>query len=61
MMWDSVSFGRLPRAIEMQIRFAPPSSGQATWLNQAVNRSTETARVVISVPAADPLPEEMLP
>jgi hypothetical protein len=56
--WDSASAGRLPRAVEVLIRFAPPEPKWSVWLNAAVNRSTETVRMVMTVPAADPVPEE---
>lgn len=57
-MWDSVSAGRLPRAVEVQIRFAPAQANKTSWLNAAVNQSTQSARVVIFLPASDPVPEE---
>jgi type II secretory pathway component PulJ len=56
--WDSVAFGRMPRAVEVLIRFAPPAVKQTARLNAGVNRSTETVRLVIYIPAADPAPEE---
>jgi len=55
--WDSVSSGSLPRAVEVQLRFAPPPPARSVWLNAAVNKSTETVRLVIYIPAADPVPE----
>jgi prepilin-type N-terminal cleavage/methylation domain-containing protein len=58
--WDSSSAGRLPRAVEVLVRFAPPEPKRATWLNAAVNQSTETVRLVIIVPSADPVPEEVV-
>jgi prepilin-type N-terminal cleavage/methylation domain-containing protein len=60
-MWDSVSYGSLPRAVEVQLHFAPPPANRAMWLNAAVNRATETVRLVIFVPSADPAPEETEP
>lgn len=57
-VWDSVSAGRLPRAVEVQIRFAPAEVKKTSWLNAAVNKSTESARRVIFLPASDPVPEE---
>ena len=56
--WDSPSVGRLPRAIEVQLGFAPPASRQQSWLNDAANPSLRRIRLVIFLPAADPLPEE---
>lgn len=55
--WDSVSYGSLPRAVEVQLQFAPPPPARTAWLNAAVNKSTETVRLVIYIPAADPAPE----
>ena len=59
--WDSVSMGALPRAVEVQIGFAPPESKKQAWLNHAVNKSTQTARLVMFLPASDPVPEETQP
>jgi prepilin-type N-terminal cleavage/methylation domain-containing protein len=59
--WDSVAMGRLPRAVEVQIGFAPAEAKRSAWLNAAVDRSTEKVRLVIYVPAADPVPEEDAP
>ncbi len=56
--WDSVASGRLPRAIEVQLRFVPAENKQLSWLNAGVNRSTESVRLVMHVPAADPIPED---
>lgn len=56
--WDSVSMGRLPRAVEVQFRFAPAEMKRTALLNVGVNRSTQTVRLVMHIPAADPVPEE---
>ena len=58
--WDSVAYGRLPRAVQVRIRFAPPQV-KPTWLTAAVNQSTEIVRLVVYIPAADPVPEEETP
>lgn len=56
--WDSVALGRLPRAVEVHLRFAPAEAKRNALLNAGVNRSTQTVRLVMHVPAADPAPEE---
>ncbi len=56
--WDSVAMGRLPRAVEVQLRFASAEVKRNSLLNAGVNRSTQIVRLVMHVPAADPVPEE---
>jgi hypothetical protein len=58
-MWDSQSAGSLPRAIEVQIGFAPPPPRRIPWLSDATSRSSQMIRLVMYLPAADPVPEGM--
>lgn len=60
-MWDSTASGRLPRAVEVQLQFAPAPTRAISWLSDAGNRSTQTVRLVVHLPAADPVPEEIAP
>jgi len=58
--WDSEQAGRLPRAVEVTLGFAPAAStGPA--LNVPVSASADQVRSVILLPIADPFPEEFLP
>lgn len=58
--WDSEQAGRLPRAVEVTLGFAPAAStGPA--LNVSASTSADQVRSVILLPIADPFPEEFLP
>lgn len=59
--WDSESAGRLPRALEVTIGFAPPKVVPGPLFRVAVNQSANQFRTVILLPIADPLPEEFVP
>jgi type II secretory pathway component PulJ len=56
--WDSIAYGRLPRAVQVRIWFAP-APVRPTWLNPRVNPATEMVRLVVYIPSADPVPEEV--
>ena len=59
--WDSESSGRLPRAIEVTIGFAPPKNKPGPLFRVTVSQSANQFRTVILIPIADPLPEEFVP
>jgi len=58
--WDSEEAGRLPRAIEITLAFAPPKVQLGAALNVAVSASANQFRTVVMIPIADPLPEEFV-
>jgi hypothetical protein len=58
--WDSVQAGRLPRAIEITIGFAPLTQSGAL-LRVATSSSANQVRSVVLIPVADPLPAEFVP
>lgn len=58
--WDSEDAGRLPRAIEITLTFAPPKVRPGPALNVAVSASANQFRTVVLIPIADPLPEEFV-
>lgn len=59
--WDSESSGRLPRALEVTIGFAPPKIVPGPLFRVAVSSSANQFRTVVLLPIADPLPEEFAP
>lgn len=59
--WDSESSGRLPRAIEVTLGFAPPKNKPGPLFRVTVSQSANQFRTVILIPIADPLPEEFVP
>ena len=60
-VWDSVSNGYLPRAVEVSIAFTPPKNAGGPLANVTVSSSTNQFRTVILVPVSDPLPPELVP
>ena len=58
--WDSDEAGRLPRALEVTLGFAPSNSRPGPALRVAVSGSPNQVRTVILIPIADPLPEEFV-
>jgi len=58
--WDSEDAGRLPRAVEVTIGFAPPQTRVGPALRVGVSNSANQFRSVILIPIADPLPEEFV-
>ena len=58
--WDSVTAGRLPRAVEVTLGFVPAQSHNGTTLRVAVSTSANMFRTVVVIPAADPFPKELL-
>lgn len=58
--WDSESAGRLPRAVEITLAFAPSKVRLGPALSVAVSASTNQFRTVVLIPIADPLPEEFV-
>ena len=58
--WDSEEAGRLPRALEVTLEFAPSKSRPGPALRVAVSGSVNQVRSVILIPIADPLPAEFL-
>lgn len=59
-IWDSETNGRIPRAVEVMIAFAPPKK-KPSLFNVAVSRSLDSFRTVIMIPISDPFPPEFLP
>jgi hypothetical protein len=53
--WDSATIGSLPRAVEVTIGLEPPPQRSGFLLSPAVNTVTDSYRLVIAVPVADPL------
>lgn len=58
--WDSSQTGRLPRAVEVIIGFAPARIRPGPALRVNVSSSVNQVRSVILIPIADPLPEEFV-
>ncbi|MDB5345344.1 MAG: hypothetical protein JWP89_3721 [Schlesneria sp.] len=60
-VWDSEEAGRLPRAVEVIITFAPSQAKTGPALRVNVSQSTNTFRSVVLIPISDPLPAEFAP
>jgi type II secretory pathway component PulJ len=60
-VWDSEEAGRLPRAVEVIITFAPSQAKTGPALRVNVSQSTNTFRTVVLIPISDPLPAEFAP
>ncbi len=60
-VWDSEEAGRLPRAVEVIITFAPSQAKLGPALRVNVSQSTNTFRSVVLIPISDPLPAEFAP
>lgn len=52
--WDSVTYGALPTAIEITLGFEPPDANVAPMLAQTASVLTETYRLVVALPLAEP-------
>jgi type II secretory pathway component PulJ len=59
--WDSEEAGRLPRAVEITLGFAPSKTRPGPALSVSVSGSVNQVRSVVLIPIADPLPEEFAP
>lgn len=59
--WDSEEAGRLPRAVEVTLGFAPSKIRPGLALSVSVSGSVNQVRSVVLIPIADPLPEEFAP
>jgi hypothetical protein len=59
--WDSEQAGRLPRAVEITLGFAPSRHRPGPALSVSVSGSVNQVRSVVLIPIADPLPEEFAP
>jgi hypothetical protein len=57
-VWDSEEIGRIPRAVEVIITFAPSQIKVGPALRVATSQSTNTFRSVVLIPVSDPLPTE---
>ncbi|HEY4259383.1 MAG TPA: hypothetical protein VGM98_04460 [Schlesneria sp.] len=60
-VWDSEESGRLPRAVEVIITFAPSQTKLGPALRANVSQSTNTFRSVVLIPVSEPLPAEFTP
>lgn len=60
-VWDSEEAGRLPRAVEVIITFAPSQAKLGPALRTNVSQSTNTFRSVVLIPISEPLPAELTP
>jgi type II secretory pathway pseudopilin PulG len=60
-VWDSEEAGRLPRAVEVVITFAPSQAKLGPALRTNVSQSTNTFRSVVLIPISEPLPAEFTP
>ena len=58
--WDSDTMGRIPRAIEISIAFAPPKR-KPSLLSAPFSRTMDSFRTVVLIPVSDPYPKDFLP
>lgn len=56
--WDSSTIGALPRAVEISIGFRAPFDDTGYLGNAVVNAATKSFRMVVAIPASDPLAVE---
>ncbi|OYW15919.1 MAG: hypothetical protein B7Z55_14560 [Planctomycetales bacterium 12-60-4] len=56
--WDSSTIGALPRAVEINIGFQAPLNDGGYLGNSVVNAATKSFRMVVAIPASDPLAAE---
>ncbi|MDX1969536.1 MAG: hypothetical protein SFV23_20345 [Planctomycetaceae bacterium] len=56
--WDSSTIGALPRAVEISIGFRAPFDDKGYLGNAVVNAATKSFRMVVAIPASDPLAAE---
>lgn len=56
--WDSSTIGALPRAVEISIGFRAPFDDTGYLGNAVVNAATKSFRMVVAIPASDPLAAE---
>lgn len=57
--WDTDSMGRIPRAVEISIGFAPPKRKPPIF-SAPVSRSMDSFRTVILIPVSDPYPQDFV-
>lgn len=57
--WDTDTMGRIPRAVEISIGFAPPKKKPPIF-SAPVSRSMDSFRTVILIPVSDPYPQDFV-